>query len=121
MANSLACHALVPPYCDITCNILYLQVDLDLPFLDDPKMEKNELAKCLEQEINEQAKIVEDLQKLGASEHIVVSGRNKCFPGMRFDIFCCQIVIQCARFGKLQTNCQNIGFSIILKTLFTEL
>ena len=30
------------------------QVDLDLPFLDDPKIEKNELAKYLEQEINEQ-------------------------------------------------------------------
>ena len=32
------------------------QVDLDLPFLDDPKIEKNELAKYLEQEINEQVK-----------------------------------------------------------------
>ena len=53
------------------------QVDLDLPFLDDPKIEKNELAKYLEQEINEQAKVVEDLQKLGASEPIVVSEMKK--------------------------------------------
>ena len=55
----------------------FQHVDLDLPFLDDPKMEKNELAKCLEQEINEQAKVVEDLQKLGASEPIVVSEMKK--------------------------------------------
>jgi len=34
-------------------------------------MEKNVLAKLLEQDINEQAKVVEDLQKLGASDHIV--------------------------------------------------
>ena len=53
------------------------QVDLDLPFLDDPKIEKNELAKCLEQEINEQAKVLEDLQKLGASEHTVASEMKK--------------------------------------------
>ena len=53
------------------------QVDLDLPFLDDPKIEKNELAKYLEQEINEQAKVVEDLQKLGASEPIVTSEMKK--------------------------------------------
>ena len=48
-----------------------------MPFLDDPKIEKNELAKYLEQEINEQAKVVEDLQKLGASEPIVVSEMKK--------------------------------------------
>ena len=53
------------------------QVDLDLPFLDDPKIEKHELAKCLEQEINEQAKIVEDLQKLGASELTVTAEMRK--------------------------------------------
>lgn len=52
-------------------------VDLDLPFLLDPNIEKNELAKHLEQEINEQAKIVEDLQKLGASEQTVTSEMKK--------------------------------------------
>ena len=48
------------------------QVDLDLPaFLFEPSLEKSVIAKYLEQEINEQAKVVEDLQKLGASDHIV--------------------------------------------------
>ena len=53
------------------------QVDLDLPFLDDPRIEKNEQAKYLEQEINEQAKVVEDLQKLGASEQTVATEMSK--------------------------------------------
>ena len=53
------------------------QVDLDLPFLDDPRIEKNEQAKYLEQEINEQAKVVEDLQKLGASEQTVATEMKK--------------------------------------------
>ena len=48
------------------------QVDLDLPsFLFEPSLEKSVVAKYLEKEINEQAKVVEDLQKLGASDHIV--------------------------------------------------
>ena len=53
------------------------QMDLDLPFLDDPRIEKLEMAKRLEQEINEQAKIVEDLQKLGASELTVSAEMRK--------------------------------------------
>ena len=48
------------------------QLDLDLPpYLFDPNLDKQEKAKSLEHEINEQAKIVEDLQKLGASEQTV--------------------------------------------------
>ena len=48
------------------------QLDLDLPsYLFDPNLDKQEKAKCLEHEINEQAKTVEDLQKLGASEQTV--------------------------------------------------
>ena len=54
------------------------QVDLDLPaFLFEPSLEKSVVAKYLEQEINEQAKVVEDLQKLGASDHIVSSEIRK--------------------------------------------
>jgi hypothetical protein len=49
-----------------------LKLDLDLPaYLFEPSVDKNMLAKYLETEINEQAKIVEDLQKLGASDHFI--------------------------------------------------
>lgn len=48
------------------------QIDLDLPsFLYDSHLDKNTLAKYLEQEINEQAKTVEDLQQLGATEQTI--------------------------------------------------
>ena len=41
------------------------QIDLDLPpFLFDPNLDKAVVAKYLEHEINEQAKTLEDLQKL---------------------------------------------------------
>ena len=41
------------------------QIDLDLPpFLFDPNLDKALVAKYLEHEINEQAKTLEDLQKL---------------------------------------------------------
>ncbi len=54
------------------------QIDLDLPaFLFDPNLEKSVVAKYLEHEINEQAKTVEDLQKLGASDHTVASEQKK--------------------------------------------
>ncbi len=54
------------------------QINLDLPpFLLDPNLEKATVAKYLEHEINEQAKTVEDLQKLGASEHTVVAEVKK--------------------------------------------
>jgi hypothetical protein len=48
------------------------QADLDLPlYLFDPNLEKGVVAKYLESDINEQAKVIEDLQKLGASDHTV--------------------------------------------------
>lgn len=48
------------------------QIDLDLPsFLFNPNLSKGEVSKYLENEINEQAKTVEDLQKLGASKQTV--------------------------------------------------
>jgi hypothetical protein len=52
--------------------ILIFQADLDLPlYLFDPNLEKGVVAKYLESDINEQAKVIEDLQKLGASDHTV--------------------------------------------------
>ena len=54
------------------------QIDLDLPpFLFDPNLDKNVVAKYLEHEINEQAKTVEDLQKLGASEQTIAAEMKK--------------------------------------------
>jgi hypothetical protein len=54
------------------------QIDLDLPpFLFDPNLDKNVVAKYLEHEINEQAKTVEDLHKLGASEQTITAEMKK--------------------------------------------
>eukprot|EP00095_Tigriopus_kingsejongensis_P008238 maker-scaffold230_size244653-snap-gene-0.11 protein:Tk08238 transcript:maker-scaffold230_size244653-snap-gene-0.11-mRNA-1 annotation:"PREDICTED: uncharacterized protein KIAA1109-like isoform X7" len=48
------------------------QIDMDLPsFLFDTTLSKGVIAKYLEHQINEQAKTVEDLQKLGASKQTV--------------------------------------------------
>ena len=54
------------------------QIDLDLPpFLFDPNLDKAVVAKYLEHEINEQAKTLEDLQKLGASDATVNAEMKK--------------------------------------------
>ena len=53
-------------------------VDLDLPsFLFDPSLDRNTKAKFLDHEITDQAKIVEDLQQLQASEPLLSSEMKK--------------------------------------------
>ncbi|XP_040563283.1 bridge-like lipid transfer protein family member 1 [Lepeophtheirus salmonis] len=54
------------------------KVDIDLPaFLFNQNLSRSTRAKYLEQEINEQAKVVEDLQKLGACDSTVNSEIKK--------------------------------------------